>query len=218
MSALSAQQQAQDPTQPYSALPHELLSASASAFHGASAASAQASKHRMRSLSQDESERIARSEQKPVDDNAAAPPRQKRKYTKRNGNKKEKVAKKRGRPALNRVKEVVNNVYQPAPSPRSLSPSVHEDYEYDNRMGDYSENSEFDAFAMAADMVTLEDTQKGTVEGLLQAAEDSVQLEGAAMVLTNNLSNVEPWPDTEDDDRGLKLSHKPAESVITRTF
>lgn len=174
---------------------------------------AQASLNRMHSLSQEESEHSAMaSEKRPANGIAEAPPkRKKRKYTKRNGSKK--ATKKKGGASSSPV-EQAEIVYQPASSPLSPSSSMHDDYD-DDRM-DYSEHSALEAVAVAADMVAPHTSTKGTVEELLQADEDLVQLEGAAMVLTTKLSEVEPWP--EDEDKGLELPSKAAETVSTRSF
>jgi hypothetical protein len=104
----------------------------------------------------------------------------------------------------------------------------------------YSENDELhfgdnvmDTLAHDVDMVSYEGTSgmKGTLEDLLEAAEETEHMECAAMILLNELSEVVPWPESEekhdfpvDDDVdeksnvGLKMPTTPAETIILPNF
>ena len=231
------QQQQQDGLQPYSS-PQELLSQNIAAAGVLSSSSptapapltaavsqngpgvAEMDDH-LRSFSLEGSERSTTSDKRsfkePKGSSSGTKKKKKRKYTRKNGSKA--AFKKNG--AAVRPEEQDNPGYQRDASPLSPSPSTYDDYDYDDGMTiDHSEHSGLEVFAVAADMVSQEASTKGSVEGLLQAAEDSVQLDGAAMVLTATLSEVEPWSDSESDEggRGLKVSDKPAESIATRTF
>ena len=106
---------------------------------------------------------------------------------------------------------------------RSESPSLCDSNEYQ------TENV-MDTLACAADLVYEDFQSKGSFTDLLEAAEENEHMESAAMILVDEIADVQPWPMSEDekDEAGddyesssiarLKIPATPAEQVSLHSF
>ena len=103
----------------------------------------------------------------------------------------------------------------------SESPSLSDSNEYQ------TENV-MDALAYAADLAYEDIGSKGTISDLLEAAEENEYMEHAAMILVDEIAEVQQWPESEDekdfeedDDisfMGPKTSTSPAVKVSLQNF
>ena len=83
----------------------------------------------------------------------------------------------------------------------------------------------------AGDLVYVDTGSKGTIADLLEAVEENEHMESAAMILVDEIAEIQPWSEAEDeknveddDDHdscsieGLKVTTSPAEQVSLHNF